>query len=36
VRKHEAVAAEAFFSTRDVVNVEPQDEQRCPVPPAPT
>lgn len=26
VRKHEAVAAEAFFSTRDVVSVEPQDE----------
>jgi hypothetical protein len=26
VRKHEAVAAEAFFSTRDVVNIEPQDD----------
>jgi hypothetical protein len=26
VRKHEAIAAEAFFSTRDVLNVEPQDQ----------
>lgn len=27
IRKNEAQAAEAFFSTVDVVNVEPQDEQ---------
>lgn len=26
VRKHEAIAAEAFFSTRDVLNVEAQDQ----------
>lgn len=26
ITKHEAVAAEAFFSTRDVVNIEPQDD----------
>lgn len=26
IRKHEAVGAEAFFATRDVVNVEPQDD----------
>jgi hypothetical protein len=26
VTKHEAVGAEAFFSNRDVVNIEPQDD----------
>lgn len=26
IRKHEAVGAEAFFATRDVVNIEPQDD----------
>lgn len=26
IRKHEAIAAEAFFATRDVVNIEPQDD----------